>query len=99
MFARMRGRQFKELRHGLHRQHRMGVVKSGVGIGARNFDELEIIVCGALGGCRIAILEEIGPFVSCRLGFVEIGLRLDDAFVGDLTKPIRCLGFGFCHDT
>ena len=83
MFARMRGRQFKELRRGLYGQHCMGVVEGSVGIGARNLDELEITVCGALGGRRIAVLEEIGPFVRCRLGFVEVDLRLGYALLGD----------------
>jgi hypothetical protein len=63
MFARMRGRQFKKLRHRLHAQHGIGVVEGGVGIGTRNFDELEIVVRGALGGGRIAILEEIPSVV------------------------------------
>ena len=99
MLARVRGRKFKELRHGLHAQHGIGVVEGGVGVGARDFDELEIVVRGALGGGRVAVLEEIGPLVGCRLGFVEVDLRLRNAFVGDLVKPIRCPRFGFCHGT
>jgi hypothetical protein len=51
----MRGRQLNELRRGFHRQQFIGVVKGSVGIGTGNLNDLEVVVCGALGGGRIGV--------------------------------------------
>jgi hypothetical protein len=55
LLACMRGRQLNELRRRFHRQQFIGVVKGSVGIGTGNLNDLEVVVCGALGGGRIGV--------------------------------------------
>ena len=69
LLVRMSGRQLDEFRGRLHPQQRISVVKGGVGIGAGDLDDLEVVVCGALGGGRIGVFELVRCFLGDRLRF------------------------------
>ena len=57
LLVRMFGRQLDEFRGRLRPQQLKSVVNGGVGIGAGNLDDLEVVVSGALGGGRIGVFE------------------------------------------
>ena len=59
LLVRMFGRQLDEFRGRLRPQQLKSVVNGGVGIGAGNLDDLEVVVSGALGGGRIGVFELI----------------------------------------
>jgi len=67
----------------------MGVFKGGVGIGTGDLNDLEVVVCGALGGRRIGAFEEVRCFLGGRLDLLIIVLGLSDTLLGDLTKCLR----------
>jgi hypothetical protein len=62
LLARMCDRQCDELQLGFHPHKFFGVFKGSLGIGTGDLNDLEVVICGALGGRRIGILEEVGCF-------------------------------------
>jgi len=56
----MCGRQRNELRWVFHFHQVLGEVKGSVRIGVGELNDLEVVVCSALGGSRICLLEEVG---------------------------------------
>src|SRR5258706_8824545 len=64
----------------------LGVFKSGIGIGASDLNDLEVVLCGALSGGRISILEDVGCLPGGHLRFLVGVLGLSDALLSSLPK-------------
>jgi len=57
----------------------LGIFKGSVGIGTGNFHEFEVEFCGALGGGRIRLLDDVGCLLCCRLRLLIDVFGLSDA--------------------
>src|SRR5258706_11290547 len=80
----------------------LGVFKSGIGIGASDLNDLEVVLCGALGGGRISILEDVGCLPGRHLRFLVGVLGLSDALLSSLPKCLIGLDGSsgeFIHDS
>ena len=69
LLARMCGPQQNEIRRRFHRHQFLAVFEGRVGIGMGDLNDLEVVVCGALGGGRISVLEEACCLLCCHLRF------------------------------
>jgi len=66
----MFGRQLDEFRRRPRPQQLESIVNGSVGIGAGNFDDLEVVVRGTLSGGYVSLLELVRCLLGGRLHFL-----------------------------